>query len=97
MPHSGPTILPQRLVAAARLVELGAREQHALGVDARDVDDKSRGRRPDVEVVGGIGGERHQLALVEHRDDDGDVRGVAGPVVGVVVDDHVAVVPLAAP
>ena len=30
------------------------------------------GVRPDVEVVGGVGGVRYQLALVEHGDDDGE-------------------------
>ena len=70
------------LVAEALVAELGVRKQYALGVDVGDVDVELRGRRPDVEVVGGVGGVRHELTLVEHRDDDGDVGGVARSVVG---------------
>ena len=86
-------VLPQGVVTLALLVELGAGEQHAFGIDVRNVDDQSRRGRPDVEVVGGVGGESDMLTLVEDGDDDGDVGRVAGAVVGMVVDHHVAVVP----
>ena len=81
------------LVAHAALVELGAREEHALGVDVGDVDDEARRRCPDVEVVRGVGRIGDELAVVEYGNHDRDVGGMAGPVVGVVVDDHVALVP----
>ena len=47
-------------------------------------------------MVGRVGREADQLALEEDRDDDGDVGRVAGAVVRVVVDNHVALVPFTA-
>ena len=40
-----------------------------------------------------VGGERDELAIVEHGDDDADVGRVARAVVRVIVDHHVAVLP----
>ena len=87
-------VVPHRLVAPPRFVELGPREEHSLGVHVRNVDDEPRGRGPDVEVVGGVRRVADEPVAVEDGDDDRDVGGVARPVVGVVVDDDVPVRPV---
>ena len=79
--HSG-------LVPAERVVHL------RLGVDVERVGVDPGVGAADVEHVRGHGGEAEQLALVEDRHRDRDVRAVRGPQVGVVVDDHVAVLEL---
>ena len=86
---------PHRLVALAALVKLGAGKQHALGENVGDVDDQSRRRRADVEMVRGVGRISDQHALVENRHDDRDIRRMARSVIGVIVDDEVALMPFA--
>ena len=92
-PRVGLDELPQRAVARAPFVELHALEQHALGEDIGDVDDQPRRRSTDVHVVRRVRREADQLAVVEDRRHRGDVRRVAGTVIGVVVDHDVAGAP----
>ena len=87
---------PHRLVAFAALKKLGAGEQHALGEDVGDIDDQSRRCRTDVEMVRGVGRISDQRALVEYRNDHRDIRRVTRSVIGVVVNDEVALMPFAA-
>jgi hypothetical protein len=85
--------LCQRFVALAAVVELQSGKQHAFRVDIADVDDQARSSRTNIDVVCGVAGERHQLAFMEDRDDDREIRGMAGPVIRMVMHYHVAFVP----
>ena len=87
--------LPQAFVTHALAVEFDAGEQHALGKDIGNIDDESRRGRADVDVVRGVGREADDLALPEDGDGDENIRAVTRAMVGVVVDDDVALVPLA--
>jgi hypothetical protein len=71
------------LVPAEAVVEL------RLGVDVECVGVDPGEGAADVEDVRRHGGEPLELALPEDRHRHRDVRAVRGPVVGVVVDDHV--------
>jgi hypothetical protein len=83
--------LPSHLVALAALDDLHRVEPDGLAVGVDRFDNAGPWLvRTDVEVVGGRHREGREVALVEHWDDHGEVRRVAGPVVGVVVEDDVA-------
>ena len=84
-------VLVQRpaLVPAQRVVHL------RLGVDVERVRVDPGEGTADVEHVRSHGRVAEQLALVEDRHRDRDVRRVRGAEVRVVVDDHVAVLDLA--
>ena len=92
-PRVGLDELPERAVELAPLVKLHALEQHALGEHIRHVDDEAGRGRADIHVVRRVGREADQLALVEDRRHGGNVRRVAGTVIGVVVDHDVAGLP----
>jgi hypothetical protein len=81
--HASP-VPPQAVVELRLRVDV-----EGVGVDARV-------GAADVEHVRRHGREPEQLALVEDRDGDGDVGRVRRAEVGMVVDDHVALLDLVA-
>src|SRR5262249_51209995 len=86
---------PHRVVAGAALIELDAVVERALGEHVDEVDVQAGGGRTAVDEVGGGGGKPDQLAALEHGRDHGQVGRVRRAVIGMVVDDDVALVELA--
>ena len=85
--------MPERAVSYATLIELYAFEQHALGEHVWHVNNEAGCGRADIDMMRGVGRKADQLALIIDRRDGGDVGRVAGAVIGVVVDHHIARLP----
>ena len=85
--------VPQRLIAGALAVQLGSGKQHALRINVGNIDDQTGRGSADIDVVRGVAGIPDQVAFVENRDDNGQVGGMRRPVIRVVVDHNIALVP----
>ena len=92
-PRIGGHEMPQGTVAYATLIELNALEQHALGKHIRHIDNQTRRGRANIDMMSGVSREADQLAFVIDRRDGGDIGRVAGAVIGVIVNAHIAGLP----
>jgi hypothetical protein len=67
-------------------------ELQPLGIGVNGIHDLARPgcQRADVQMVRRCDGEPHQRPVMEHRHNEGDVRTVTCPSIGIVVHDHIA-------
>src|SRR5262249_51313142 len=84
--------LPYRLDLVAAVVDLDGLELQPFSIGVERVDDATAARTEgaDVQMVRCGAGESNELAVVEQRYDEGDIRTVARTRVGIVVHNDVA-------
>ena len=94
-PHIVDDHLPHFFVADAAVVKLNRVKQLGFREHIDDIDIDAGCGAAEIEEMRGIGGEADQFALMENRYNHPEVGCMRRPVIGVVVDDDVALVDLA--
>lgn len=101
MPHSTQYVLrrshiisdelPELLVSLSSFVELDSTEEFCLGpqIDGAQIDPGVSAS--DVDPMRRAPSKTDQFIVVEDRNDDANIGGVASPGVGVVVDDDISI------